>query len=241
MCPRVRSIRDALNQKRHELEGTGRYGHESQRGQLARTDRFCDLRRAAAGRPRGRTCETGAQRACGAQRSRSRAYHIRRPARPPCRPGRGAVAGRDSGALALASRGGMDRGLSGDRHRADPGRQGPAQDRTAAADRRKLEGEQGMGASAREIERQIGETRERMDANLTRLEGQTKSRAMRYGRYAAVGVAAALVAGVAFLVYRRTHRPSLADRVVSRARGVKDFKLKDLNLKERLPSVTLRV
>ena len=98
-----------------------------------------------------------------------------------------------------------------------------------------------MGASAHEIERQIGETRERMDANLTRLEGQTRSRAMRYGRFAAVGLAAALVAGIAFFVYRRTHRPSLADRVVSRARGVRDLKLKDLNLKDRLPTVTLRI
>ena len=37
-----------------------------------------------------------------------------------------------------------------------------------------------MGASAREIEREIRQTRERMDENLTRLEGQATSRAKRY-------------------------------------------------------------
>ena len=99
-----------------------------------------------------------------------------------------------------------------------------------------------MGASAREIERQIKETRERMDENLTRLEGQATTSAARYGRIAAAGLAILVIGGVAWFVYRRTHRPTLRDRL-------DDLSLDSLRtlaieatdrLKERLPSVTVR-
>jgi hypothetical protein len=96
-----------------------------------------------------------------------------------------------------------------------------------------------MGASAREIEREIKETRERMDENLTRLEGTAASRALRYGRWAAVGVGVLAVAGVAFVVYRRTRKPPLRDRLsdasVERLRELLE------KFREELPSVTVKV
>jgi len=96
-----------------------------------------------------------------------------------------------------------------------------------------------MGASAREIEREIRETRERMDENLTRLEGTAASRAIRYGRWAAVGVGVLAVAGVAFVVYRRARKPRLRDRLseasVERLRELLE------QFREELPSVTVRV
>jgi hypothetical protein len=96
-----------------------------------------------------------------------------------------------------------------------------------------------MGASAREIEREIRETRERMDENLTRLEGTAASRAIRYGRWAAVGVGVLAVAGVAFVVYRRTRKPPLRDRLseasVERLRELLE------QFREELPSVTVKV
>ena len=96
-----------------------------------------------------------------------------------------------------------------------------------------------MGASAREIERQIRETRERMDANLNRLEGQAASSAKRYGLIAGAVAGAAIIAAAAFVIYRRTHRPSLRERL-------SDLSLDDLRglagrLKDSAPSVTVRV
>jgi len=99
-----------------------------------------------------------------------------------------------------------------------------------------------MGASAREIERQITETRERMDENLTRLEGQATTSAARYGRIAAIALGVLAIGGVAWIVYRRTHRPTLRDRL-------DDLSIDNLRtlaaeatdrLKDRLPSVTVR-
>ena len=100
-----------------------------------------------------------------------------------------------------------------------------------------------MGTSAREIEREISATRERMDDNLTRLEGKAASGAARAARIGAVvGVAVALgVAG--YVIYRRTHRPTLRDRLDDLsidnlrdlAQGISD------RLKDALPSVTVRV
>jgi hypothetical protein len=96
-----------------------------------------------------------------------------------------------------------------------------------------------MGASAREIEREIKETRDRMDANLTRLEGTAASRAVRYGKWAVVGVGALAVAGIAFLVYRRSRKPTVRDRLseasVERLRELLD------KVREELPSVTVKV
>ncbi len=100
-----------------------------------------------------------------------------------------------------------------------------------------------MGASAREIEREIRATRERMDENLTRLEGRAASDAVRFGRIAAVILGVVAVGGAASLVYRRTRRPTLRDRLdqlsldhlralAAEATG---------RLKDRLPSVTVKV
>jgi hypothetical protein len=100
-----------------------------------------------------------------------------------------------------------------------------------------------MGASAREIERQIKETRDRMDDNLTRLEGRASFGAARYGRIAAIVLGVVAVGGAAYFIYRRTRRPTLRDRL-------DDLSIDNLRsllaeasdrLKEQLPSVTLRV
>ncbi|TMF37701.1 MAG: hypothetical protein E6I27_08725 [Chloroflexi bacterium] len=100
-----------------------------------------------------------------------------------------------------------------------------------------------MGASAREIERQIKETRERMDSNLTQLEGRAATNAVRYGRIAAIGLGVLALAGVAFFIYRRTHRPTLRDRLddlsVDNLRSLADEL--SVRLREKLPSVTVRV
>lgn len=63
-----------------------------------------------------------------------------------------------------------------------------------------------MGAAAREIERQITETRERIDANLARLEIRAADDARRYGLIAVVvlGIAALGLAGA--LGYRKRRR-----------------------------------
>jgi len=70
-----------------------------------------------------------------------------------------------------------------------------------------------MGAATDQIEREIKQTRDRMDGNLGVLEGRAASSAVRYGRIAgiALGVLAAGVAG--YVVYRRMKRPSLKDRL----------------------------
>ncbi|HKW08488.1 MAG TPA: hypothetical protein VJS19_13065 [Candidatus Dormibacteraeota bacterium] len=78
-----------------------------------------------------------------------------------------------------------------------------------------------------------------MDENLNRLEGTAANRAARYGRWAAAGVGVLAVAGVAFLVYRRTRKPSLRDRLsdasVERLRELLE------RFREELPSVTVKV
>jgi hypothetical protein len=100
-----------------------------------------------------------------------------------------------------------------------------------------------MGASAREIERQIEETRARMDDNLTRLEGQAQSSARRYGTIAGVVLGAALLGGVALLVYRRTRRLTLRDRLDSLSIDHLRALLLEAgeSLRDRLPSVTVRI
>jgi hypothetical protein len=70
-----------------------------------------------------------------------------------------------------------------------------------------------MGASPREIEQQIKETRERMDQNLNVLESRAASGAVRYAKIAAIGIAVAVVAGAGFLIFRRMRRPTLKARV----------------------------
>jgi len=100
-----------------------------------------------------------------------------------------------------------------------------------------------MGASAREIERQIKETRERMDNNLNQLEDRAASNAVRYGRIAAIVVGVVAIGGAGFLLYRKMHRPTLKDRL-------DDLSIENLRelaeavsgrLKGQLPSVTVKV
>ena len=100
-----------------------------------------------------------------------------------------------------------------------------------------------MGASADQIEREIRETRERMDENLGVLEDRAVSNAVRYGRIAAVAlvVTAAGVAG--FLIYRHVRRPGVKERL----EGVSSEALRELaveigtGMKERFPSATVTV
>src|ERR1700730_6784341 len=69
----------------------------------------------------------------------------------------------------------VDDGLLGDCIRAVPARQIAATTTPADQNARQSQGEQGMGASSTEIERQIGETRSHLDANLTVLEARVAS------------------------------------------------------------------
>jgi hypothetical protein len=100
-----------------------------------------------------------------------------------------------------------------------------------------------MGASADQIEREIRETRKRMDQNLDVLEQRAASNAIRYGRIAAIAllVAGAGVAGI--VIYRRRHRPALKERL----EGVSPQVLRELaiefgsRVKEKFPSVTVKV
>jgi hypothetical protein len=78
-----------------------------------------------------------------------------------------------------------------------------------------------------------------MDENLTRLEGSAAGSAARYGRFAAIGAAAIAVGLVAFIVYRRTRKPTLRERLsdvsLDRVRELVE------KLREELPSVTVKV
>jgi hypothetical protein len=100
-----------------------------------------------------------------------------------------------------------------------------------------------MGASADQIEREIRETRERMDENLGELEVRASSNAIRYGR---IALAVAVVAGgglAGFLLYRRMRRSSIKDRL----EGLSPEALRDLavelgtRVKKQMPSVTVTV
>ena len=99
-----------------------------------------------------------------------------------------------------------------------------------------------MGASAREIERQIKETRARMDDNITSLEDRAVSSVRRH-RVVSAGLAGAVLlaglAGVAFLIYRRMHRPTLRERLDDLS--VDDLRHLTRRLKDQMPSVTVRV
>jgi len=94
-----------------------------------------------------------------------------------------------------------------------------------------------MGASAREIERQIKETRERMDENLTVLEQRAASNAVRVGKIVAVaaGVAAAVVGGI--FIYRRVRRPTLKDRF----KGMSLGSLSEVASRAKKPLPTVKV
>src|SRR5437879_12025384 len=85
----------------------------------------------------------------------------------------------------------MGWGIHPHRARSAHGRSVPFPAPPAQTNSRHLEGEQGMGASAREIERQIKETRERMDENLTVLAQRAASNAKRLSKIVAIEADAA--------------------------------------------------
>jgi len=104
-----------------------------------------------------------------------------------------------------------------------------------------------MGASASEIERQIEETRNRMDQNLGVLEDRAVSNAVRFCRVAAIAVGAIALAGAGFLIYRRMRKPTLQRKLMDRLSGMSVDSLRELagdmnsRLKRSLPSVTVTV
>jgi hypothetical protein len=61
-----------------------------------------------------------------------------------------------------------------------------------------------VGASAREIEREIRKTRDRMDVNLTRLEIRAASSALRYGRMAAIALGVVALGAAGLVVFKKT-------------------------------------
>lgn len=101
-----------------------------------------------------------------------------------------------------------------------------------------------MGASANQIERQIEETRHRMDENLNELEDRAASNARRYGRIAAVAIGALALIGAGLLVYRRTRKPALQKKFMDHVSmgSLRDF-AGDLRsrVKKTIPSVTLTI
>jgi len=103
-----------------------------------------------------------------------------------------------------------------------------------------------MGASTDQIDRQIKETRERMDENLGTLEERAANNAIRYGKIAAIVLGAALAGGAAFLIVRRLRRPTLSQRV----RGMSPDAMRELagelrsrikDARKSMPSVTVTV
>ena len=96
-----------------------------------------------------------------------------------------------------------------------------------------------MGASARQIEREIKETRDRLDANLDELEGRAASNAARYGRIGLVALGALAIGLAAFLIYRRSRKPTLRDRLD--ALSIDSLRELSSRLREELPSVTVKV
>ena len=106
-----------------------------------------------------------------------------------------------------------------------------------------------MGASTDQIDRQIRETRERMDENLGVLEERATSNAVRYGRIVAIVAGAAALGVAGFLVYRRVRKPSLKSRLQDMSPdSLRDMageiaarmkKMKDV--RKSMPSVTLTV
>jgi hypothetical protein len=71
-----------------------------------------------------------------------------------------------------------------------------------------------MGAPTDEIGRQIAETRDHVDENLTILEKRAAANARRVAIIVAAGVATGLVVGAAaFLIYRQMRKPSMSDRL----------------------------
>ena len=103
-----------------------------------------------------------------------------------------------------------------------------------------------MGASTDQIDRQIKETRERMDENLGTLEQRATSNAVRYGKIAAIVVGAAVAGAATFLIVRRLRRPTLSRRL----RGLSPDAMRELvdelrsrikDARKSMPAVTVTV
>jgi len=71
-----------------------------------------------------------------------------------------------------------------------------------------------MGTSSAQINDEIASTRDHLDANLDVLERRATSGMKRAGMVGGLGLAAGLVAGgIAYVIIRRLHRPTVRDRV----------------------------
>jgi len=89
-----------------------------------------------------------------------------------------------------------------------------------------------MGSSSAEINDQIATTRQHLDANLDVLEKRATSGMKRAGTLGGIGLGAALlVGGIAFLVFRRLHKPTVRDRVQDAMPDLSEFQKE---LKKRL-------
>jgi hypothetical protein len=100
-----------------------------------------------------------------------------------------------------------------------------------------------MGASAREIEQQIKETRERMDENLGALENRAATGAQRYGKIGVAVVAAVGIAAAGYFIWRKTRRPALKNRLEQLSPESLHELVEEViaRLKKPLPSVRITV
>lgn len=98
-----------------------------------------------------------------------------------------------------------------------------------------------MGASAREIEQQIKEMRERMDQNLSVLEDRAASSAVRYGKIAVIVVGAAAIAVAGALIYRRLQRRTLKARLQALSPETLRELADELTSRMKKPLPTVRV
>jgi len=81
-----------------------------------------------------------------------------------------------------------------------------------------------MGSSSAEINNEIATTRQHLDANLDVLERRATSGLKRAGMLGGIGLAAGLlVGGIAFLVIRKTRKPTVRDRVQDAMPDFTDF------------------
>jgi hypothetical protein len=81
-----------------------------------------------------------------------------------------------------------------------------------------------MGSSSAEINDEIATTRQHLDENLDVLEKRATSGIKRAGMLGGIGLAAGLiVGGIAFLVIRRMHKPTVRDRVQDAMPDFTDF------------------
>lgn len=99
-----------------------------------------------------------------------------------------------------------------------------------------------MGASSSEIDKQIRETREHLEANLSVLEQRAVSSARRVGRIAAmVGAGLVAAAGIGFAIYQARRRRSRVTRIQDAVPGSVRHLPRQLSkkLKRRMATVTL--